>query len=163
MFCFLASELYKWNQVRNIVNNGTPIIATITAMGDGSLRGTVSPDNPVELQFTYNDHECAVDGWLEGRTESISMKQSVPIRIDPNDPTKWTYLTQTPPVCVKALGPGLMARFGAGRWRSACCVGANFVDLENRIGRAIRRRVGRRADSSGAGVAGGAIQEHERA
>jgi len=119
MLYYLASELQKWNQVREIVNHGVTVTAAITAMGDGSLRGTVSPDNPVELHFTYNDRDYAVAGWLEGRTEPISIKQAdgdnkysvVSIRIDPNDPTKWTYLTQTPPIVHAMLGPGIMALF----------------------------------------------------
>jgi hypothetical protein len=110
---FLVSGLMTWNQERNIVTSGTPVTATIDAMGDGSLRGTVSPDNPVHLEFNFNNQEYGVDGWLEGRTESISKNQKVTIRIDPNDPTKWTYRTEIPPISHALLEPGMMATFAA--------------------------------------------------
>jgi hypothetical protein len=110
---FLVSEFLNWRQEARIVSDGVPIIATITAMGDGSLRGTVSPDNPVRMAFTYNGQDYSVAGWLEGRQESISIQQPVPIKIDPNDPNQWTYRTQIPPIAHALVEPGLMAPFTA--------------------------------------------------
>ena len=110
---FLVSELMTWNQERDIVLHGTTITATITAMGDGSLRGTVSPDNPVHLEFNYNGTEYGVNGWLEGRKESISIDQKVTIRINSNDPTEWTYRTEIPPIGHALMEPGMMGTFAA--------------------------------------------------
>ena len=110
---FLITQLLKWNGELHIVRTGTPVIATITAMGDGSLRGNVSPENSVAMSFTLNDRQYQAIGWLEGRTESMSLGQKVNIKVDPDNPEQWTYRTAMPPIAHALLEPGLMAPFAA--------------------------------------------------
>ena len=87
-----------WLEDVRLVNNGTPVTATITRIGDSGARGNASPDNDVELSFSFHDVQNEVDGYLVGRDKPISLQDQVQIRIDPNDPTKWTYLTQPPDI-----------------------------------------------------------------
>ena len=111
---FLVSEILQWRHEVELAAHGTPVSATVMSMGpDGSLHGTQSPDNPVRLDFTYNGHDYSVAGWLDGRTEPITVKEQVTIRIDPNDPTQWTYWSETPPIGRALLDSGMMAGFVA--------------------------------------------------
>ena len=108
---FLVTELQVWNQECYVVKHGTPVIATITAIGDGQLRYNVSPDNSVAMSFSLNGQQHQAIGWLEGRTETLNLNQQVPIKVNPDDPTQWTYRTDTPPLTRAFLTPGLMAPF----------------------------------------------------
>jgi len=114
---FLVLYSSKWYEELKIVQHGTSITATVHRVGDSEVNGVgnLPPDYPVVLQFDFNDVQYTVSGYLEGRKESISPKQKVPIKIDPDDPNQWTYLTESPPIWESeaVLSAGLMAPFVA--------------------------------------------------
>jgi hypothetical protein len=71
------------------------------------------PDSPVRLVFDFNGSSNTVRGFLEGRVDPISPRQQVSIRIDPNDPQHWTYLTTAPPIVRGLLASLLVFPFAA--------------------------------------------------
>ena len=110
---FLMTSLADWAEDLSIVRHGTPVTATITGIGDDVVggRGNLSPEYPTTLTFTLNGAEFTVKGHLEGRRDPISLKQQVQIKVDPNAPKNWTYLTDVPPLAPIFLGPALILPF----------------------------------------------------
>jgi hypothetical protein len=110
---FLVDRSLNWIEELHIIRNGTSVSATITQIGadETAGRSNVSPDNEVDLQYDFGGNTYHVNGFLEGRTESISLKQVVPIKIDPDKPDHWTYLSDVPPLTHVLLSAGLVAPF----------------------------------------------------
>jgi hypothetical protein len=110
---FLLDRSLNWLEELHIIRNGTPVSATIIQIGQDETAGRtdVSPDNEVDLQYDFGGKTYQVNGFLEGRTEVISLKDVVPIKIDPAKPERWTYLTDVPPLTHVLLSAGLVAPF----------------------------------------------------
>jgi hypothetical protein len=113
---FLVHDLSRRQEELHIVNSGVPISATVIAVGEGEVEGraNLSPEYPATLQYFYDGQEYDEKGFLEGRTDPISLKQTVPIKIDPASPKNWTYLTTTPPIGPAFLSALLVAPFALG-------------------------------------------------
>jgi hypothetical protein len=110
---FLVDNLIQWRQKLDIVRHGTAVTAIIDKIGDqdSNARANISPDYPVTMQFDLGGDQYSVQGYLEGRTEPLSLKLSVPIRVDPANPNNWTYLTDAPPLGQALLSASLVAPF----------------------------------------------------
>jgi hypothetical protein len=103
----------NWSEDLSIVRHGTPVTATVSAVGEGEVSGraNLSPEYPVTLEFQFEGVDYVVKGHLDGRTEPISLKDSIPIKVDPANPKHWTYLTTAPPIGPVFLSAGLVAPF----------------------------------------------------
>jgi hypothetical protein len=109
---FLISRMVTWSQELYVIRHGDAVAATVTSMGEGEIQGHfLSPDYPVTLDFTYRGQPYEVAGLLEGRTDPIAMKDSVQIKVDPNDPYHWTYRTDAPPIMHALLASLLVLPF----------------------------------------------------
>lgn len=86
----------SWSFQRELILHGTPVTATVAEVDGVSRVLNVPPDTPVTLEFTLDGEEHRVQGVLEGRTEYIRTKQTVPIRVDPDNARRWTYATEVP-------------------------------------------------------------------
>ena len=97
---FLVTQTMDWLEELKVVRQGTPVTATVVAVGEGEVEGVgnLPPSSHVKLKYTYQNVDYGVDGFLEGRKEPISPKQLVPVKIDPAAPEHWTYLTEAPPM-----------------------------------------------------------------
>src|SRR5580658_5746278 len=118
---FAVARLIEWNRVRWVVNHGRTVNAVIDQIGpyDQGIRGNASPDNDVRIHIVADDLDkdldlkgadavSALEGYLDGRTALISLNDKIQIRIDPDDPTVWTYRTDTPPLLGKMFSAGLV-------------------------------------------------------
>jgi hypothetical protein len=112
---FFVTQMWTWARVLHIVRYGTPVTATITMIGEEetSGRADISPDNQVTLQYQYGGQSYEVVGYLEGRLETISIKENVPIKVDPDSPDHWTYRTDAPPILHGILASMLVLPFAA--------------------------------------------------
>ena len=84
-------------QERRLIKTGTPITATVTGIGIASERRSAR-DSPVVVKLDYtlpDGRQVSADGELPPAPgEIVELKQTLPIRIDPNQPSYWTARTQ---------------------------------------------------------------------
>jgi hypothetical protein len=98
-----VSEFIGWRADVDLIQHGIVVQAMV-----GGIPGTTRPpDAELNLSFTLNGTPYQVVGVLEGRTDYVPQAQPVTIRVDPNDPTRWTYRTEAPPIGQYLLGPAL--------------------------------------------------------
>jgi len=119
---FAVTRLIEWSRVRWLVHNGTPAIATIWQIGEdqAEMQSNASPDTIVYMYYfpddlmqkkkTHSDDEKTyISGFLDGRTEPINLHDAngdsttVPIKVDPGEPTLWTYRNNLPPLAPQFL------------------------------------------------------------
>jgi hypothetical protein len=112
IYC-LVSRAVAWGNDLHLALHGESITATIYSIGDSEQVGryNYTPDSPVTLYFVYNNTEYYDTGYLEGRHETVNLKQAVTIRINPDNPHRWTYLTTPPPLGPVFLSFGLVIPF----------------------------------------------------
>ncbi len=94
---YSADRLWTWMADNRLIQHGTVVSAkVIEANGTTIPSQKYPPNSPVKLQFDWHGETQTVDGFLEDRPTSdyIIVGSEVPIRVDPNDPTNWTYRSQ---------------------------------------------------------------------
>jgi hypothetical protein len=69
----------------------------------------VEPEVPVLVSFEWKGQQLRSWGILQGRRpkEVILTKSTVPIRVHPEDPERWTYRTEPPSLAADLLGAAL--------------------------------------------------------
>src|SRR5688572_20913731 len=88
-----------WRRELWLVRNGTLVQAKIEQSAGETVAGRpITPEMPVLLSFDWNGQPRRTWGLLEGRgpKEVILSKSSVPIRVDPENPDRWTYRKEPP-------------------------------------------------------------------
>lgn len=100
-----------WSREAYLIRNGQVVQAYITIADGDPYPHRKAPESQVEMTFTVNGHEYDVVGVLEGRTEPVSAKEYVPIRVDPSDPQHWTYRTTPAPLRSQLIAPIVVAPF----------------------------------------------------
>ena len=105
---FVVTRYLDWRQSAQLVQSGQQVLATVVE-ADGIARkgNTSAADRPVRLQYEYNGKAYDVGAaYLEGRpsTEAIVVGSTVPIRIDPNQPDRWTPRTEPAPLAHELIG-----------------------------------------------------------
>jgi hypothetical protein len=94
---YALDNLWSWGTESHLIRQGTVVQATvveanINAANPLSIHGeNVEPDAELRLKFDWHGKPVQVVGQLDGRTERIAIGQIVPIRVDPNNPSRWTY------------------------------------------------------------------------
>ena len=106
-----VSGFLAWRRTARLVERGTPVTAEAVEVDAETLRTSVGgkgrpkpPDSVVRLSFDFNGSKRQVTGTLDGRTDFISVGDSVPLRIDPDDPAEWTARTTPPPLLPDLIG-----------------------------------------------------------
>jgi len=98
-----VTEFLGWRADVDLTQHGVVVEAMV-----GGIPGTTRPPNEdLNLTFTLNGTQYQVVGVLEGRTDYVPQAKPVTIRVDPTDPTRWTYRTEAPPIGQYLLGPAL--------------------------------------------------------
>lgn len=81
----------------------------VAAMVGGIPHHERPPGTALDLTFTYAGKHYAVSGVLEGRSRFVEQGKTVPIMIEPANPTHWTYLKVVPPVSPELVAPLISA------------------------------------------------------
>src|SRR6266404_1472404 len=90
----LVSRYLAWRLDSRLVESGTVINATVLQADESVAKGkTVSGDKSVRLSYDVDGRSYEVSApYLAGRAseEFIVVGTTIPIRVDPADPTRWT-------------------------------------------------------------------------
>jgi hypothetical protein len=102
---FFVSRYVEWRREAWLVTKGTPVDAVVTEAGGITLANkVVPPTTPVTMEYTVGGNKLTVQGTLKGRKEHILTGGTVPLRVDPSDPSVWTSLTTPRPLRMELLG-----------------------------------------------------------
>lgn len=98
-----------WRHEVDVVNHGTPVKAEVLYIGLSLLReGNRDEQLTVALNYTTPDGIKHTEQWGQLPRKpgtSISAKQFVDVKVDPNQPTFWTERTEAPPVTLVMITP----------------------------------------------------------
>jgi hypothetical protein len=122
---FAVDGLRKWSWETALVRDGVPVDATIHVVAGISRAGaSFDPSNPVQLQFAWQGQPYLTRGQrvLEDYGRFVTVGDPVRVRVDPNDPENWTFLTEAMPLGHRLLPavlilPAIVLTFLAGVWR----------------------------------------------
>ena len=106
----LVVNYVAWRREVWLIRNGTLVNATIERSNAEVLAGRpVAPEMSVMLAFDWKGEQVRSWGTLEGRRpkEVILTKSTVPIRVHPDDPERWTYRREPPGLAADLLGAAL--------------------------------------------------------
>jgi hypothetical protein len=105
---FSVARILDWRQENELIHNGTLVSATVSMEGIGRHGYVFPPATPVTLSFDFNGQSQQVSGILEGHTAAVSTGQTIQIRVDPSDPTRWTDFTESKALGGNMIGPLLI-------------------------------------------------------
>src|SRR5688572_23195450 len=106
----VAVEYTAWRREVWLVRNGTPVQAKLEQSAGETVAGRPVPhDLSVLLIYEWEGRQRQSWGLLEGRgpKEVILTKSTIPIRVDPNNPDRWTYRKEPPGIVADLLGAAL--------------------------------------------------------
>ena len=110
----LVSRYVEWRREAALVTQGTPVDALVTVGGTITLANKqVPPGTVVVLEYTVGGRKVTVTGTLKGRKTYITTGRTVPIRVDPEDPERWTALTEPRPMRLELIGGLIVLPFAA--------------------------------------------------
>lgn len=107
MAYLLVVQTMEWTKDARLVESGAPVEATVFEAGVKLKNRPISPLASVDLTYKYNGQDYKVTGELPERRGDLLNGQTLPIRVDPNDPKVWTNRT-TPPALSGYLTPPLL-------------------------------------------------------
>lgn len=88
---FLASRYLQWQKDTTLIRQGQLVEAYVYSADGYPIPGRRRPPtSPVELHYEVGGKQYKVQGYLTGRKESFVVHTNVPIRIDPDDPERFT-------------------------------------------------------------------------
>lgn len=146
---FVVTRYLDWHQSAQLVQSGQQVQATVVEADGIARKGNVSAaDRPVRLQYEYNGKTYDVGAaYLEGRplSEAIVVGSTVPIRIDPAQPDRWTPRTEPAPLAHELIGGLialaiallllLMSQWARGRvlrtWREGAAIEAKVISAHH--------------------------------
>ena len=101
----LGSGYYVWRRDVDLIRNGREVSAWIYAADGIPIPGRHRPPSaPVTLRYEVGGKKYEVDGYLRGRTEPFIIQTYVPIRVDPDDPGRWTARSKPDALWPEMLG-----------------------------------------------------------
>jgi hypothetical protein len=104
---YLATDrIIDYLRTRNLVDHGQAVQATVIV--PGVQRGRLAGDTPITLQFDRSGRTWQVAATAADVAPDLSARQVVTIRVDPDNPRRWTALTRVPPLWQPLLAPGLL-------------------------------------------------------
>lgn len=109
-----GARLYDWRQEVWLIRNGKTVVATVVHANNETIPRKQPGDALVILNFDFDGQHRAVAGHLEGRkvSDEISVKDQVPIRIDPKNPEVWTARTVPGPLGTELIGGAIAIGLG---------------------------------------------------
>jgi hypothetical protein len=113
----LISRTIAWRQDSRLSVEGTVVDAKILQAEESVAPGkTVAGDKPVKLSYVFNGKTYEVTApYLEGRPSEkfLIVGSTIPIRVDPNDPTRWTPRESPAPLGPELIGGAITLGIGA--------------------------------------------------
>lgn len=97
---FLADQVKDYLREKRLIQYGMPLTATIVAGGDehdSRSSRSFPPDQPCDIQFIWNGQTIALSSVALsslGDTDFFHPGETIPVRVDPTDPSVWTDRTQ---------------------------------------------------------------------
>jgi len=120
---FLATRYYTWRRDLHVIRNGVEVQAYVYSAEGMPIPGRRRPPSVVVvLHYEVGGKKYEAEGYLRGRTESFIIQSYVPIRVDPDDPARWTARTEPVPLGMELLGgwmllPPALAFAAVAWWR----------------------------------------------
>jgi len=145
----LTTRTITWKQNARLSVEGTVVPAKVLQAEESVAPGkTVAGDKPVRLRYEFNGKSYEVTApYLDGRRseEFLIVGKDIPIRVDPNDPTKWTPRDSPAPLAPELIGGEITLGIGAAvvllgvwlrsrvlrTWRNAKAVTAVVLDARH--------------------------------
>lgn len=104
----LATRYLQWRSDTRLVREGMIVQAFIWASDGFPVPGrNRPPSSQVTLRYNVGGRDYEVVGYLEGRKEFYVTHTHVPIRVDPDEPSRWTARADPDPLWFRLLG-GMM-------------------------------------------------------
>jgi hypothetical protein len=118
-------EYWVWSREVRLIRAGQLVDAEITS-GAGLVQRwqRVPPNSLVTLRYQVDGKTYDVTGYLQGRTEYILLRSTIPVHVDPANPSVWTARTE-PAGLVQQLTwalvvlPAFVAILVIGLWQRA--------------------------------------------
>lgn len=100
----------EWRHERRVIESGTPVSAEVISIGMGDLARQGSRDETLSviLRYTPPASTSPLDapGTLPRRPgTTVSLKDTLPVRVDPVRPDYWTERTEPPPLGLAMITP----------------------------------------------------------
>ncbi len=104
-----GSEFSTWRSIHRAIDSGVTVQAKIIDANSDWLPGRrVTANAYVNLEYDYGGRHFQQGGFLAGRTEFITVGESVPIFIDPTHPEYWAYSSVGPSLASTFITPALL-------------------------------------------------------
>lgn len=101
----LLVQTWRWSRERRLIWHGIPVSATVVEAGGEPVVGKqMPPTSSVRLRFERDGQTVELTGYLAGRKEYIEVGAPIPIRVDPEDPKRWTARTEPTPLARHLVG-----------------------------------------------------------
>ncbi len=139
----------EWRRQAWLAHHGTPINAAVIEAAAQNLKGhrvAVLSDTVVVLEFDWHGSKHQVAGVLADTKpgKSVEIGATLPIRIDPDDPNRWTDRSDAPPLGPTFIGASIVLALAlaatlAGLRRRAALLRA-WREGEAALARVVERR-----------------------
>jgi hypothetical protein len=111
---FLTSRYLQWRKDMVLIRDGQPVEAYVYSADGYPIPGRRRPPtSPVELHYEVGGKKYQVQGYLTGRKDSFVVHTNVPIRIDPNDPQRFTAREEPTSLRLQLVGGLILLPFAA--------------------------------------------------
>jgi hypothetical protein len=100
-----AQELLAWDADARLIRSGTRIDAVVWLWGARVKGRPIGPDDQSTVEFTWSGQpQVITNARIVGRDEITFSGQTIPIFVDPQNPTKWTARTRPAPILRMLMG-----------------------------------------------------------
>lgn len=105
----------EWRADNQLLDVGVPVKAVIWEAG-GNLRNrplSANPESPIDAEFEYQGKKYKATGYLvAAEKHSFTAGETIEVRIDPSDPTRWTNRIERAVLVEKLVGAMLLVVAG---------------------------------------------------
>jgi hypothetical protein len=111
---FLTSRYLQWRKDMVLIRDGQPIEAYVYSADGYPIPGRRRPPtSPVELHYEVGGKKYQVQGYLTGRKDSFVVHTNVPIRVDPDNPARFTAREEPTSLTLQLVGGLILLPFTA--------------------------------------------------
>jgi hypothetical protein len=111
---YAISRVYFWSQENRLIQHGEKVQAEVMGWevgGDAPKNKIVPPDAGIDLLYSYKGQTYRPHGYLAGRKEQIKTRTTVPLFIDPANPSRWTGRTEPASLMQELLSAMILVPF----------------------------------------------------
>lgn len=103
----------EWRTEADLIQHGTLVQATISEAGGAPPHRPITENAAWDVKFQLNGQTQVETGYPPDESAHHFNGDVVPIRVDPNDPEKWTNRTTPPPLSHNWVGLPFILAMGA--------------------------------------------------